>query len=93
MILRANQDDFGHFENFTSDQFRHILNLIDEYMAVPYTIHEIRQDDIKDPHERIDIEIRFKDETNRLIQQKLLILDDEVIDGKTFHKRFKEWYL
>ena len=92
MILRADTDNFGRIENFTADQLRHILNLIDGYMTVPYTIHEIRQDDIKDPHGRIDIEVRFMNEKNHLIQQKLLILDDELIDGKTFHKRFKEWY-
>lgn len=31
MILKANQDDFGRIENFTSEQFRHILDLIDGY--------------------------------------------------------------
>ena len=93
MILKAEQDIYGNVEQFTTGQFRHILDLIDDYMGdVPYTIREIRQDDINDTHERIDIEVRFRDENDYLIQQKLLILDDELIDGKTFHERYQEWY-
>lgn len=93
MILKANIDEYGNIEQFTSEKLRHILDLIDGYMdGTPYTIHEIRQDNVKDAHRRIDIEIRFTDEKNYLIQQKLLILNDELIDGKTFHKRCKEWY-
>ena len=93
MIIKANQDIFGNLEQFTSNDFRHIFDLIDGYMKdKPYTIHEIWQDDIKDPHGRIDIEIRFVDEKGHLIQQKLLILNDELIDGKTFHERHDEWY-
>ena len=93
MILKAGQDIYGNVEQFTARQFRHILDLIDGYMGdVPYTIREIRQDDINDTHGRIDVEIRFRDENGSLIQQKLLILDDELIDGKTFHERYKEWY-
>jgi len=93
MILKASKDIFGNVEFFTADKFRHILDLIDEYMKdEPYTIHEIRQDDIKDKLGRIDIEIRFTDDNGNLIQQKLLILNDELIDGVTFHKRYNEWY-
>ena len=90
MFIKADFDSFGNIESFTSDKFRHILDLLDGYMKVPYIIHEIRQDDIKDPHGRIDIEIRFNNENGILIQQKLLILDDIVIDGKKFHDRFHE---
>lgn len=93
MILKAGYDEFGNIEHFTSDKLRHILDLIDGYMnKTPYTIHEIRQDDVKETHGRIDIEVRYVDKKNQLIQQKLLILNDELIDGDTFHKRFKEWY-
>lgn len=93
MILKASQDIFGNIEHFTADKLRHILDLIDGYMKdKPYTIHEIWQDDVNDPHGRIDIEIRYNDEKDFLIQQKLLILNDELIDGKTFHTRRKEWY-
>lgn len=93
MILKASQDIFGNVEFFTADKFRHILDLIDGYMnGKEYTIHEIRQDDVNDRLGRIDIEIRFNNEKGDLIQQKLLILNDELIDGKTFHKRHREWY-
>ena len=92
MILHAGHDIYGNLEHFTANKFRHILDLIDGYMKVPYSIYEIRQDDINDPHGRIDIEVRFSDQNNNLIQQKLLILNDELIDGENFHKRYKEWY-
>lgn len=92
MIIKDN-DNFGNIELLTSEKIKHILELIDGYMAeIPYTIHEIRQDDVNDKHGRIDIEIRYVDDGNCLIQQKLLILDNELIDGKTFHKRYSEWY-
>ena len=93
MILVAKQDVYGNVEHLTSDKMRRILDLIDGYMKqIPYTIHEIRQDNINDPHGRIDIEVRYVNEKNTLIQQKLLILNDELIDGKTFHERHNEWY-
>ena len=92
MNIKATQDIFGHVEFFTADDFRHILDLIDGYMkGIPYTIQEIWQDDITDPFGRIDIEIRYNNEKEQLMQQKLLILNDELIDGITFHKRYKEW--
>ena len=91
MFLEAGRDIYGNTEQFTSDKMRHILDLIDGYMnGKEYTIAEIRQDDIYDKHGRIDIEIRYTDERNFLIQQKLLILDDELIDGNTFHKRYHD---
>lgn len=92
MFLHSRTDIFGNIEHFTSDKFRHILDLIDNYMKVPYTIAEIRQDDINDKYGRIDIEVVFNNKEGCPIQQKLLILNDELIDGETFHKRFKEWY-
>ena len=93
MFLKAGIDRFGFSVGVTPDEIRMILNLIDDYMkGVPYTIHEIRQDDVNDKHGRIDIEIRYVNKNNVTVQQKLLILDNELIDGPTFHKRFKEWY-
>ena len=93
MIFKADKDECGNVEQFTADKLRRILDLIDEYMKnVPYIIHEIRQDNVADKHGRIDIEIRYVNKANCVIQQKLLILDDELIDGKEFHRRFKEWY-
>lgn len=91
MLLRA-EDSFGRINSMAPCKLRHILDLIDGYMKVPYVINEIRQDDINDKNGRIDIEVRFLDENKNPIQQKLLILNDELIDGETFHKRFKEWY-
>ena len=92
MFLKAGKDIYGNREEFTSDKLRRILNLIDGYMKdIPYTIHEIRQDDTKDKNGRVDIEIRYVDKKNCLVQQKLLILNDELVDGETFHNRYKEW--
>ena len=93
MIIKATQDIFGHIEFFTADDFRHIFDLIDGYMkGTPYTIQEIEQDDITDRLGRIDIQIRYNNEQGYLMEKKLLILNDELIDGKTFHERYDEWY-
>lgn len=43
-------------------------------------------------NKRMDIEIRYPGKTGWPIRQKLLILNGEVIDGKTFHERFDEFY-
>lgn len=76
MILKAGIDSYGNVEHLTSNKLRHIIDLIDEYMGeIPYTIHEIRQENVYDPYGRIDIEIRYADKNNSLIEQKLLILD------------------
>ena len=92
MLLKAGVDLFGDLERFTSIQFRRILDLIDGYMgAIPYNIAEIRQDNILDPLGRIDVEVRFE-KNGLMISQKLLILNDELIDGKTFHSRYEELY-
>ena len=91
MYLTAEKDIYGNSQNFTSDKFRRILDLLNGYMKYPYTICEMRQDNVNDPHGRIDIEVRYTNENNRIIHQKLLILDDELIDGSTFHKRYEEF--
>ena len=91
MMLTATQDIFGNRVELTSDKLRHILDLIDGYVKVPYTIQEIRQDDINEKNGRIDVEVLYEKD-NKMILQKLLILKDEVIDGIAFHKRYKEWY-
>lgn len=93
MILNAYNDDYGNVERLTADELRHILDLIDEYMnGIPYVLCEIRRDNINDLHGRIDVAVRYINEKNHIVEQKLLILDDAIIDGKTFHKRFSEWY-
>ena len=43
-------------------------------------------------NQRIDVVIRYVNKDNILMEQKLLILKDEVIDGKTFHRRSREFY-
>lgn len=42
-------------------------------------------------NKRYDVEIRYHVEGQN-IQQKLLILKGEVIDGAAFHKRYSEFY-
>ena len=43
-------------------------------------------------NQRIDVLIRYKKKDGFLYEQKLLILKGEVIDAKTLHKRFTEFY-
>lgn len=43
-------------------------------------------------NQRYDIEIRYVGNEGTLIQQKLLILKGELLDGDEFHKRVKEFY-
>jgi len=91
MMLTATQDILGNRVELPPGKLRHILDLVDGYVKVPYTIREIRQDDVNDKNGRIDVEIMYEKD-NAPIIQKLLILKDEVMDGITFHKRRKEWY-
>ncbi len=92
MFIKADYDQYGKTEHFTSSDFRHILDLIDEYVKSNYRICEIRRDNIDDRNNRIDIEVEYLDSKGHLIHQKLLILNDELIDGKAFHERHDEWY-
>lgn len=92
MIFTAGSDIYGNPETVTSGYLSSILYLLDRYMGRPYAIREIRRDDVEDPNGRVDIEVEYLDENSRMIRQKLLILNGEVIDGLTFHKRYKEWY-
>lgn len=93
MVLTAGQDIYGKYENFTNTKLRRILDLIDGYVKnESYTIYEIRQDNVNDPYGRVDIEIGYKNNADTIIRQKLLILNDELIDGNEFHKRYNMWY-
>lgn len=93
MTFNAELDNFGNPEAFTSDKIRKILDLLDNYMGnKPYTIVEMWQDNVKDANDRIDVSIKFENDKGFPIRQKLLILKGELIDGVTFHKRYKEWY-
>ena len=92
MFVKATCDLYGKTEYFTASDFRHIMDLMDGYVKTGYRICEIRRDDIDDKNGRIDIEVEYLDSKGHLIHQKLLILNDELIDGKMFHERHDEWY-
>lgn len=88
-----NKDDFGKVVEITSNDIRHLMDLLDGYMGdKPYHICEFWRSDVNEKNGRIDVEIGYIGEKGLPIRQKLLILNDEVIDGKTFHKRHDEWY-
>lgn len=91
MVFTAGKDTFGQLEHWDSKKVRNVLDLLDKYFGEkPYEIMEIRQDNVNDPYGRIDVEVVSSQGT--FFWQKLLILNNEVIDGKTFHKRYHEWY-
>lgn len=92
MFFVAGQDIYGRREHVRPADVRRILDLIDGYMDADYEICEIRQDDSLDENGRIDIEVQYVDKSNVTIRQKLLILNNEIIDGTTFHMRYKEWF-
>ena len=88
-----NKDDFGKVVEITSNDIRHLMDLLDGYMGdKPYHICEFWRSDINEKNGRIDVEIGYIGDKGIPIRQKLLILNDEVIDGKTFHERHDEWY-
>ena len=43
-------------------------------------------------NQRYDVVIQYVSDEDKRIRQKLLILKGEVIDGKTFHERYHEFY-
>ena len=92
MYLNADYDSYGHAVRLTSADFRRILDLIDGYIEIPYRIVRMWRDDVKDKNGRVDIEIEYANDEGHLVCQKLLILNDELIDGKSFHERYDEWY-
>lgn len=62
-------------------------NLINAYL------HSVEDNRWSDPKNgRFDIEIRYINENGNLIQQKLLYLRGEILDGNEFHKRHDEFY-
>lgn len=54
-------------------------------------LYEVEDNTEKDPNQRYDVSIRYIRD-GHLIQQKLLILKGEVLDGDAFHKRYEEFY-
>ncbi len=79
------------------DKVAEIINKVKDYCdkkGIKASLYEV-EDQSSNPgekNERFDVEIRYFNEKNILIQQKLLILNGEVVDGKEFHKRFNEFY-
>lgn len=94
MIIKAG-DDYNNFEYLSPQKILKIIFLLDDYMSKQnvsdYYIKEIAESNIQDKNNRVDIQVVYS-KNKDFISQKLLILKDEVIDGKTFHQRFSEWY-
>ena len=75
------EDAYGKSDIITGNHIRHIIDLLDNYMGeTEYSVYRAWKDDVNDEHGRIDIEIRYLNKDGVLIQQKLLILNDELID-------------
>lgn len=56
-------------------------------------LHEVVDNRNDDPRNgRFDIQIRYIGESGYIIQQKLLYLQGEIIDGEEFHRRHDEFY-
>lgn len=82
---------------WTLDTVLYITQLIDEWCKTKglkdVTLQRVEDNTYDDPaNKRIDVEICYTNAKGFLVQQKLLILKGEVIDGETFHKRFSEFY-
>ena len=56
-------------------------------------LHKVEDCRWSDPeNQRFNIDIRYPNDKGILIEQRLLMLKDEIIDGKEFHKRRDEFY-
>lgn len=56
-------------------------------------LHEVEDLTWSDPeNQRYNIEIRYINERNNLMQQHLIMLKGEILDGNEFHKRRDEFY-
>lgn len=87
------RDAYGRESFLTSAKLKEILGKIDDFLfGKKYFIREIRQDDTNSALQRYDIEVIIEEQDGKLWWQKLLLLNGEVVDGKTFHRRYKEWY-
>lgn len=92
MCKIEDKDLWGRPLNWTAEIISRILNMLDDYVSVPYSVTELRQDDANDKNGRIDVEITYANAKGQLTWQKLLVMNGELIDGITFHKRYNEWY-
>ena len=79
------------------DEVVRITSLIKEY-ADKHNLKDVELLEVEDNrwedevNQRIDVEIVYPDTKGIMIQQKLLILKGEILDGKEFHKRAEEFY-
>lgn len=56
-------------------------------------LHKVEDCRWSDPdNQRFNIDIRYPDANGKLIEQRLLMLKDEIINGEVFHKRHNEFY-
>ena len=90
--------NFGDDNNtWDLNTIKDVVSLVKVY-AVAHHLEDVKLYRVEDNrwgdpvNQRFDIEIRYKDDNGCLIQQKLLILKGEILDGNAFHKRFEEFY-
>lgn len=84
-------DDYGNTVDLTT-KMPDIIVALDKYICVPYGVVELRQSNVNDPHGRIDLSAEYTPVGKRKVRQKFLVMNGELIDGDTFHKRYHEWY-
>lgn len=66
---------------------------LDEKGIKGVMLHEVEDSTWSDPdNQRYDIDIRYIDEHGNLMQQHLLMLKGEILNGNEFHARHEEFY-
>ena len=89
--------NFHHNNNWRLDVIadisRKVLDYANSHGLKDVTLVSVEDDTWGDPaNQRYNIEIAFDRTENNVIGQRLLMLKGEIIDGETFHKRYKEFY-
>ena len=90
--------NFGDSNNrWELDTIKEIVSLIKSYTVVHHlknvklrNVEDARRSDPE--NQRFNVDIIYTDKDGMLIEQRLLILKGEVIDGEEFHKRREEFY-
>lgn len=93
-IFRNLNDPYNRWDlRILSNVVRKVEAYCDKHDIGNVELHEVEDNRWEDPeNQRFDIVIRYPDKNGTLIEQKLLMLKDEVIDGEEFHKRYSEFY-
>ncbi len=79
------------------DKIKSIVDLLSDY-AESHGLKDVVLVSVEDStwsdsaNQRYDIYVEYPSESGQPVQQKLLILKGEVIDGRTLHERFEEFY-